>query len=51
VALSGLSETSARLSAFGAKRTSPECRDRADLTKMTQLRHWATKIDAIPMPA
>src|SRR6516164_10430824 len=27
------------MSAFGAKRTSPECRDRADLTKMTQTGH------------
>src|SRR6516162_1762368 len=27
------------MSAFGAKRTSPECRDRADLTKMTQSGH------------
>ena len=37
--------------AIGAKRTCRERRKRVDPTKMTQLRHWATKIDAMPMPA
>jgi len=40
MALSGLSETSARLSAFGAKQTCRKGQQRLDLTKITQLGHW-----------
>jgi hypothetical protein len=36
MALSGLSEMSARLSAFGAKADMPRGRQRLDLTKMTR---------------
>jgi len=39
LALSGHIEASVRLSAFGAKRTSRERSERADLTKMTQSGH------------
>src|SRR5262249_9149371 len=37
---SGHSKASVLLSAFGVKRTCRERRQRADLTKMTHLRHW-----------
>ena len=50
MAQSGLSETSARLSAFGVKRTSGETATRFKATRMTQLGHEGAAFAAMHGP-